>query len=165
MSDDSRGSGPGRALGVTAAILVALTLGLAFAHAMEWPVKMRYDAVTYTAINRSLYRYYAVVGGPLEVAAVLATAVLAFRSRGRPGFRSYLAGTIGTAAAFAVWLGVVQPANAAYGWAVAAIPADWERWRTQWETAHAARAVLLLLALVLILAGLTRSPRGGDSIS
>ncbi|PZG48857.1 hypothetical protein C1I98_12170 [Spongiactinospora gelatinilytica] len=64
---------------MTAAILVAPTLGLAFAHAMEWPVKMRYDAEAYTAVNRSLYRYYAVVGGPLEVAAVLAT--------GTPGSR------------------------------------------------------------------------------
>src|SRR4029453_10136938 len=54
-----------------------LTLGLAFPHTLELPQKLDYDAATWTQLQHSLYRYFAVVGGPLEVATVLAAVVFA----------------------------------------------------------------------------------------
>ncbi|HYZ87411.1 MAG TPA: hypothetical protein VE621_23550, partial [Bryobacteraceae bacterium] len=52
------------------------------------------------------------------------------------------------AAAHAIFWTLVAPANrtmAAYD--LDAIPAEWQRWRDQWEYSHAARAVLLTGAL------------------
>jgi hypothetical protein len=147
----------GRTLWIIAVVLVALTMGLTFAHVLEMPVKLGYDADMYRQVNGSLYAYFAYVGGPVEVAAVVVAALAAWSRRGRAGFRSWTAGAIGTAAALAVWAAVVQPANVEFGRWSAAIPGDWERWRAQWEAGHAASFALLLVALVLLLI----SPGGG----
>ena len=55
-------------------------MGLAFAHTLELPQKLDYDAATWTQLQHSLYRYFAVVGGPLEVATVIAAVVFAVRA-------------------------------------------------------------------------------------
>jgi hypothetical protein len=36
-------------------LLVSLLLGLAFAHVLEWPAKMRYDAALYITLQKTLY--------------------------------------------------------------------------------------------------------------
>jgi len=61
-----------RRAGIVAVVLAALTMELAFAHTLELPQKVAYDAATWTQVQHSLYRYFAVVGGPLEVATVIA---------------------------------------------------------------------------------------------
>ncbi len=140
-----------RALWSSAVVLVALTMGLTFAHFLEMPVKLGYDAAMYQQVNGTLYAYFAYVGGPVEVAAVVVTALLAWSRRGRAGFGPSVAGAACTAAALAVWGAVVQTANVEFGRWSAAIPGDWERWRAQWETGHSASFLLLLAALVLLL--------------
>jgi hypothetical protein len=55
-----------RRAGMVAVVLAALTMGLAFAHTLELPQKLDYDAATWTQIQHTLYRYFAVIGGPLE---------------------------------------------------------------------------------------------------
>ena len=60
-----------RRAGMVAVVLAALTMGLAFAHTLELPQKLDYDAATWTQLQHSLYRCFTVVGGPLEVATVL----------------------------------------------------------------------------------------------
>jgi hypothetical protein len=69
-----------RRAGMVAVVLAGLTMGLAFAHTLELPQKLDYDAATWTRIQHSLYRYFAVIGGPLEVATVLAAVVFAVRA-------------------------------------------------------------------------------------
>jgi hypothetical protein len=54
-----------RRAGIVAVVLAALTMGLAFAHTLELPQKLDYDAATWTQLQHTLYRYFAVVGGPL----------------------------------------------------------------------------------------------------
>jgi hypothetical protein len=56
------------------------------------------------------------------------------------------------AAALAVWLTVVAPANveiARWG-AAGGIPPGWESWRLRWETGHAVSFVLLLAGFCLL---------------
>jgi hypothetical protein len=53
-----------RRAGTVAVVLAALTMGLAFAHTLELPQKLAYDPATWTQLQHSLYRYFAVIGGP-----------------------------------------------------------------------------------------------------
>ena len=52
-----------RRAGMVAVVLAALTMGLAFAHTLELPQKLDYDAATWTQLQHSLCRYFAVIGG------------------------------------------------------------------------------------------------------
>jgi hypothetical protein len=63
--------------GIVAVVAVALTMGLTFAHTLELPQKLGYDAATWTRIQQSLYLWFGVVGGAVEVAAVIAAVVSA----------------------------------------------------------------------------------------
>jgi hypothetical protein len=70
-----------RRAGIVAVVLAALTMGLAFAHTLELPRKLACEAATWTQIQHTLYRYFAVIGGPLEVATIIAAVVFALRAR------------------------------------------------------------------------------------
>jgi hypothetical protein len=101
-------------------------------------------------------------GAFIEVGAVLAAGVLAFLVRGRRlAFALTLIGAVCLAAALAIWLGLVAPANAAMkSMALDAPPADWTRWRDQWEYAHLGRFVLLLVGFgALLLSVILETPR------
>jgi hypothetical protein len=66
-------------------LAAALTMGLTFAHTLELPQKLGYDAGTWTRIQQSFYLWFGLIGGAVEVAAVIAAVVFAVRTRGRPG--------------------------------------------------------------------------------
>jgi hypothetical protein len=70
-----------RRAGIVAVVLAALTMGLAFAYTLELPQKLAYEVATWTQLQHSLFRYFAVVGGPLEVATIIAAVVFAPRAR------------------------------------------------------------------------------------
>jgi hypothetical protein len=143
-----------RRAGIVAVVLAALTMGLAFAHTLELPQKLAYDAATWTQLQHSLYRYFAVVGGPLEVATIIAAVVFAVRARGLRGGRLAALGAALFVVALGWWFAVVNTANAEIGrWAVDAVPSDWRRWRAQWEFGHAGHfAVTFAGFLALLLA-------------
>src|SRR4030095_5693526 len=102
------------------------------------PQKLDYDPATWTQLQHSLYRYFAVIGGPLEVATVIAAAVFAVRTRGLRGGRLAAVGAACCVLALGWWFAVVNTANAEVGrWAVDAVPSDWRRWRGQWGLGHA----------------------------
>jgi hypothetical protein len=151
--------------GIIAVLAAALTMGLTFAHTLELPQKLGYDAATWTRIQQSLYRYFGLVGGPLEVAAVIASVVFALRARSRPGGRMAAVGAAFFVTALAWWFVVVNTANAQIGgWAVDAPPPDWERWRAQWEFGHATHFALALAGfLALLLATVQAAAAGGGA--
>ena len=64
-------------------LLVALLQGLAFAHLLERPAKLQYDAALYLMAQKTLYAQWGPpnVGGFLEPAAIVATLGLAFLLR------------------------------------------------------------------------------------
>ena len=70
-----------RRAGIVAVVPAELTMGLAFAYTLELPQKLAYEAATWTQLQHSRYRYFAVIGGPLEVATVIAAVVFALRAR------------------------------------------------------------------------------------
>jgi hypothetical protein len=122
-----------RALVVT---LSALTL----AHLLAQSQRLAYDEQLWARLTTPdpPHRYFTTVGGPLEVATVVAVAVLAIAvGRQRPAGRIALAAALLHTAALGVWLGVVLPTDAG------AVSADWERWRLHWEAGHAVSFGLL----------------------
>jgi hypothetical protein len=154
-----------KALRFTAILLVALVGGLAFAHVLERPAKMKYDGALYLTLQKTLYVEWGPpnVGGILEPAAILATVVLVFAvRRRRPAFWLTLGAGVALLLAFPVvffWL--VAPSNETFLAAPAAtVPSNWMALRSSWETGHAIRFVLQLIALgLLVLSALIEQPK------
>jgi uncharacterized membrane protein len=73
--------------------------------------KMNVDGQLWRAFQHTLYPYFAYVGAPIEIGAIVATAVLSYLVRAhRAAFYLALAGTICLALAFfVVWLGFTNP--------------------------------------------------------
>src|SRR5450755_1418234 len=63
-----------------ALMLAALTAGMTFAHVLERPAKMRYDAALYGTLQKTLYAYWGPpnVGALIEITAIAATLGLAW---------------------------------------------------------------------------------------
>jgi hypothetical protein len=131
-------------------VLAALTMGTAFAHTLELPAKMNYNASLYTTISQSLYWGFGHIGGPIEGMTVfLAAPMLSFLVRKqRPAFWWTLVGTGCFASAFIVFLAFTEPMNREIlQWSIESVPADWTRVRNQWEYSHVARFILQLMGL------------------
>jgi hypothetical protein len=124
-------------------ILVALFMGLEFAHVLELPAKMQYDGSPYVMVQNSLYRYFGAPGPGafITVGAVLAaiTLTVLLRKR-RTAFRWTLAGTLCLAIAFPlIFFLRIEPVNVVIEQAnPGAVPLNFEQIRNQWEYAHAA---------------------------
>jgi Domain of unknown function (DUF1772) len=136
-------------------LLVSLLSGLAFAHVLERPQKMQYDAALYITLQKSLYVQWGPphLGGVLEPSAIAATGLLAYvRRRSRRGPWLTLGALLALLLAFPIvffWL--VAPANAGFLAAtLPSIPADWTDLRSNWETGHAIRFGLQFAALALL---------------
>ncbi|RAM47977.1 MAG: DUF1772 domain-containing protein [Hapalosiphonaceae cyanobacterium JJU2] len=131
--------------------LTALTMGTSFAHVLELPAKMNYDAALWTTLQQSLYWGFGHIGGYVEAATVfLAAPVLTFLVRKhRPAFQWTLAGMICFALAFfVVFLVFTEPMNREiFQWTAQSVPAAWTQVRNQWEYSHVARFVLHLMGL------------------
>ena len=136
-------------------LLAALSLTMESAHVLELPQKMQYDAALYTAVNSTMYRYFAIVGAVYQVGSILLAGVLAYRLRGRGSvLRWTVAGAALLLLAFAVWLLVVAPVNAQISEATrlhADVPALWMQLRPRWEYGHATGFVLQLAGFSALL--------------
>jgi hypothetical protein len=146
-------------------LLAALALTMESAHVLELPQKMRYDAQMYSAVNTTLYRYFAIIGGVYQVGSIVAAAVLVYLVRQRrPSFGWTLAGALSLLLAFGIWLTVVAPVNsevsAALQMAPATVPAVWTRLRSRWEYGHAAGFIVQLVGLcALVLSVVVETPQ------
>jgi hypothetical protein len=138
-------------------VLGALALTMTSAHVLEMPQKMSYGADMYSAVNTTLYRYFAIVGGVYQVGAIVSAAVMtALLRHRRVVFGWSLAGAALLLASFISWLALVQPVNqqiaAALDASPAAVPSLWQQLRNRWEYGHAVGFALHLAgfcALVL----------------
>src|SRR5437763_9598809 len=93
-----------------AIILAALALTMTSAHVLEMPQKMQYDAQLYSAVNTTMYRYFAIVGGVYSMGSIIAASVLAFLvRRDWAVFRWALAGALLLVLWFVSWLTLVAP--------------------------------------------------------
>jgi hypothetical protein len=145
--------------------LAALLMGTSFAHVLEMPAMLRYDGPLWLQVQHSLYRVYGSIGRAIEVAAIVAAAILAVVLRDwRPALIAALAGTVCLAIAFlVVWVMVTNRVNARTAkWMPGTLPADWQRWRRRREVSHAVRFVLHLSAFVLLVLATLISPLADD---
>jgi hypothetical protein len=148
-------------------VVAALALGAPLAHVLEMPVRRTYDPALYVTVTHTLYRYFGIVGGMIEVTAVVAAIIWAYRSvRTRTWPSSARGWAVAGAACLALahalfWL-LVDPVNRQFAvWTPAAVPPDWTRLRDQWEFTHAARAGLFLLGFSALLASVLTVRTGG----
>jgi hypothetical protein len=136
-------------------LLVALLTGLAFAHVLELPAKMQYEAAMYIKLQKSLYVQWGPpnIGGVLEPAAISATALMAYFGRKHKRNLWLSLGALGallTAFPIVFFL-LIAPANAEFmATTLPNIPTNWTALRTNWELDHAIRFGLQFTALSLL---------------
>ncbi|MBX9462648.1 MAG: DUF1772 domain-containing protein [Aquamicrobium sp.] len=159
-----------QALAVLALVLVAVTMGLALAHALEFPGKLRLDEQDYRVVQGIYYPGFTIGGLVGEFGALLLLPVLLFLTP----FGSERFWWIAAAFAFLVaghltyWF-VTHPVNniwlkdtevsglgAMFFSAFAGQDADWRQLRNVWEHSHVMRAGLAMLSLVAMALALTR---------
>ncbi len=137
-------------------LLAALGLTLGAAHALELLPKRHYDTQLYMDVTRTLYRYYGLVGGPVQVLALVAAAWLSFRLRHHSAFRLTLLAALCLSLSLGLWAGLVQPVNAAWAKVLAggteaeALDA-YARLRDRWEYGHVAAFLAWLAGTSLLL--------------
>ena len=145
-------------------LLAALALTMESAHVLELPQKMKYDAQMYSAVNTTLYRYFAIVEGMYQVGSIVAAAMLAFTVRMRwLSFGWTLAGALCLLLAFGIWLAVVNPVNREVAEALQSssesVPVVWMQLRNRWEYGHAAGFAVQVVGLcALVLSVLVEIP-------
>lgn len=147
-------------------LLVALTLGMAFAHVLELGPKAGYPPSLYITLQNSLYYWFGTVGAIIDLGAVITTVILTVLVRHRrPALPLTAAAAACQIAALSVWFAFINPVNVAFREATSSLPPpDWMALRAQWEYAHAAGASLLAVAFLLLLASvLAETPGRGTS--
>src|SRR5579875_627791 len=136
----------------TALLLTALTMGLEFAHVLEWGPKASFPGPLYVRLQESLYNWYGDIGSVIYVLAVVATvalAVLARRDRASCGL--LVPAAVAEMAALIVFLTVVLPVNSRFPvHGSGAVPAGWQTLRDHWETGHAIGFALFTAAFILL---------------
>jgi hypothetical protein len=136
-------------------LLAALGMAMGFAHLLQLPAKMRYDADLYAAVNTTLYQTFGVVGAILYVLAIVASVVLAVQSRRRPGFVSSLLGTMCLMLSLGLWFTLVQPVNLEWYSALQStavnVPEIFVRLRERWEYGHVAAFAAWLVGFAFLL--------------
>jgi hypothetical protein len=144
-------------------LLVALTLGVTFCHALEFPGKLGLDGADWLLVQHHLYGAFGVVGAVIEVTAIATTWIVLWQIRGWKLSRVLtLVAALCGSAALAVWFVYVDPVNAALtAWTPETLPSDWTSYRDQWEAGHAAGAVLFALAFSALVVALLSEVENG----
>ncbi|MEW6130638.1 MAG: DUF1772 domain-containing protein [Acidobacteriota bacterium] len=137
-------------------LFTALALTMTSAHVLELPQKMQYDAEFYAAVNTSLYKYFAIIGGSYAIGAILSLGILTLILRNhRRSFRWTLAAFMFFVLWFVSWLAIVQPVNNQIAQALQSsadsVPALYMTLRERWEYGHAIGFGLQLLGLMALI--------------
>ena len=112
--------------------------------------------------TKGLYALFGAIGGPIEVASVLAALALAFFTRQRGlSFYLTLGGALCMSLALVSWFIFIAPVNTELAtWTPTAYPRDWIRYRNQWEYTHAVNAVIKIIGFsLLVLSIIVETPK------
>ncbi|MBW8909610.1 MAG: DUF1772 domain-containing protein [Mesorhizobium sp.] len=144
---------------VLAATVAALSLGPSFAHVLEsLPRLTKWSPALWREVTvfNAQFQLFAVIGAPLDIAAILCPALLAWMLRGESSaFWLVLAATLLYAVSLALWLGLVKPANDILAtWAPGPIPDNFDAIRLRWETGHMAVTAAKALGFISLCLGL-----------
>jgi hypothetical protein len=150
---------------VLAVILVAITMALTLAHALELPGKLRLDKEQYLAVQTIYYPGFT-IGGIAEVLGILVLALLLYLTPfGGTRFLWTLSAFLLLAAVHAIYWIFTHPVNNFWvkdvelsglgstffsAFAPKTEASDWESLRDVWEYSHVARAALAMLSLIAI---------------
>lgn len=144
-------------------MLTSLSLSLSMAHLLALPQRMKFDQQLWVEVTvfENVYRLFGSVGAVFEIGAILAAIVLAFLVRKRrSAFYWTLGGALLLVLAFVSWILFVAPMNAEFAqWLTNPIPADWTRYRNQWEYAHAINAIIKIFGLSLLVLSVLVTPK------
>jgi hypothetical protein len=163
-------------LQVLTGALIAAAMGLALAHALELPGKMRLTQEVYDAMQPIYYPGFTIGGGIAEAGGLLATLLLVCLTPwGSAAFWLTLVaflGLLGMEAVYWIW---THPVNQfwlegeklsdagarffSFGAQRSRLHhetrlADWTAWRDRWESSHVARAGLALVSLVALMSAI-----------
>ena len=146
-----------------AVMLAALTLGMGFCHLMQLPARMGWDQYLWvgSTVQGGLYNTFGSVGAVIDVAAVIALALLAYfvRKRRHPGFRLALAAVL-LLLALVLWWVLVYPVNVELAkWVNGPVPSDWTDYRARWEWGHAVISLLELAGFAALIASVLADTR------
>lgn len=162
-----------QAVEIVAVLLVAIAMAFALAHVAELPGKLRLDEASYRAVQRIYYPGFTIGGAIGEVGGTLALVVLVVATpAGTPARAYFIVAMLAMLAMQGVFWLLTQPVNRAW---LSDLPLSragalffgrgrdpgrvvnltWTSLRNIWESSHAIRAVLAVLALVLALLAVT----------
>jgi hypothetical protein len=146
---------PRRLILLLSLVLAGLSLAPSYAHVLEapprlgeWPPELWRDATVF----HGQFAWFAIVGAPIDIAAIVVLGLLAWISRlERPTRWLTLASTGLFLAALLAWTVLVVPANALLAsWRPGPIPADFAAVQARWEHGHMAVAALKALGFVAL---------------
>lgn len=158
------------ALSVSALLLVAVTMGLSLAHALEFPGKLRLDEPTYRAVQTIYYPGFTIGGLVGEFGGMLLlTALLFHRSTTTDRFWWTAAALTLLIAGHATYWLVTHPVNSSwlkdtqlsgaskfFFGLFSVRSADWRHMRDLWEWSHVARAGFAVLGFLSMTMAITR---------
>lgn len=131
-------------------MLTAVLLTMGFTHLWQLPHRMDYDGALWLETLTFYIKFGPGGPGPvIEVAAIQSTILLALFARARrPAFALTLVAAIALVVSLGAWWVFIYPVNRELlNWTAETLPQNWTDFRDQWEYTHAARAVLMLIAL------------------
>jgi hypothetical protein len=135
-------------------MLTSLSLSPSIAHLLEMPQRLKFDQQLWVKVTvlENVYRLFGSIGAAFEVGAVITAIVLSFLVRKHHSvFRWTVSGAVLLLLALVSWILFVAPMNAEFAqWLTSPVPADWVRYRNQWEYTHAINAFIKLAALSLL---------------
>jgi hypothetical protein len=138
-------------------LLAALGLIMGGAHVLELPVRMQYEARFYMQVTSTLYRYFGLVGGPIQIFAFFAAVSLAGLLRRRAAVRSTVLGAGCLGLSLVIWFLLVQPVNVAWAEALRAGGGNaieiYPELRSRWEYGHVAAFIAWFLGFTLLIFG------------
>ena len=144
-------------------LLIAACACLApIAHVMELPNKLQLDGPLWLAVQQHLYNGWGpVIGAPTEIGGlIISVALAALHRKCRPTMVLYSVAAIAYGATILSFFLLNAPVNEAVnGWTPQTLPADWDRYRRQWEIGHAIAALLSVMALLAMVMAVSRSGR------
>jgi hypothetical protein len=150
-----------------ALLLAALGLAPGAAHMLELPIKMGYPPELYARVTSSLYALFGSVGAAMQVAAVVAAMLLAYRARRqRPAGRFLLSATC-LIVSVLLWTATVAPVNAEWsritGQEPAVVVASYAALRSKWEYGHMAAFIAWFVGFASLLWTVCVSDRSTQS--